>query len=74
MNCCYEPSWSRKMLLLLALVSGTVATQLVPPYQELAFIPKDEAISTPALSASKSRGMTSDEIESHHLTRVRTSG
>ena len=52
MNCCYEPSWSRKMLLLSALVAGTVATQFVPPYRELAFIPNDEAVSSPALSAS----------------------
>jgi hypothetical protein len=74
MNCCYEPSWSRKMLLLSALVAGSVVTQFVPPYQELAFMPKDEAISTPALSASKSRGTSDVGVDTHHLTRVRTSG
>jgi hypothetical protein len=74
MNCCYEPSWSRKMLLFLALAAGTVATQFVPPYRELAFMPKDEAVSGPALSASKSRGIHAASVNTQHLDEVRTSG
>ena len=74
MNRCYEPSWSRKLLLLSALVAGGVATQFVPPYQELAFIPKDEVVSAPTLSASKSRGMKDVDVNTHHLNIVRSSG
>jgi hypothetical protein len=62
------------MLLLSALVAGTVATQFVPPYRELAFIPKDEAVSSPALSASKSRDRNRSGANGHHLHNIRTSG
>jgi hypothetical protein len=74
MNRCYEPSWSRKLLLLSALVAGGVATQFVPPYQELAFVPKVEAISAPTLSVSKSRDMTGADVNTHRLEFVRSIG
>jgi hypothetical protein len=74
MNRSYEPSWSRKLMLLSALAAGGVATQFVPPYQELAFIPREEAMSAPTLSAAKSRDTKDADANTHHLHVVRTSG
>jgi hypothetical protein len=74
MNCCYEPSWSRKLLLLSALAAGGVATQFVPPYQEIAFLPKEEAVSAPASPGSTSRGMTGVDVDLHHLNFIRSLG
>jgi hypothetical protein len=74
MNLCYEPSWSRKLMLLSALVAGGVATQFVPPYQELAFIPKNEASSTSMSRGSASRGMTGIDVNTRYQTVVRSTG
>jgi hypothetical protein len=74
MNRCYEPTWSRKLLLLSALVAGAVATQFVPPYRELAFMPKDEAVTAPRLSVSKSRDMTGADVNTHRLEFIRSIG
>jgi hypothetical protein len=72
MNHCHEPTWFRKMLVLSALVAGSVATLFVPPYREVAFIPEDrEAVTTPG---SSSRGMTGIDVNLHHRNLVQSNG
>jgi hypothetical protein len=75
MNCCHEPSWFRKLLLLSALAAGGVATLFVPPYQEIAFVPDDqEAVATPVSPGRASRGMTGVDVNLHHRKFVRSNG
>jgi hypothetical protein len=76
MDRCQEPSWFRTSLLLLALAAGGVATQLVPPYQEIAFAPQHQA---KAASADKSshtntRGLTGIDVNSHYLGFIESIG
>jgi hypothetical protein len=73
MNRCYEPSWSRTLLLLSALVAGGVATLFVPPYQEVAFMsPEREAVSAPASPGAPSRGMTGIDVNTYVLNLLRS--
>jgi hypothetical protein len=72
MNSCYEPSRSRTLLLMSALVAGGVATQFVPAYQEVAFIsPAKEAVSAPASPGASLRGMTGIDVNTHVLNLLR---
>jgi hypothetical protein len=57
----HEPSWSRTSLLLLALAAGGVATQLVPPYQEIAFAPQHQA-KVASAGDTNSRGVTGIDV------------
>jgi hypothetical protein len=73
MNSCYELSWSQLLLLLSALVAGGVATQFVPPYQEVAFIsPERETISAPVSPGAPSRGMTGIDVNTQVVNLLRS--
>jgi hypothetical protein len=76
MNGCHKTSWRRLLPLLAAFAAGGLATQLVPPYRELAFAPqksgKPQAV--PSSAGSSSPGMTGIDVDMRHLDYVRGVG
>jgi hypothetical protein len=52
-----------------------VATQLVPPYQEIAFAPQHQAKAASAESShTNSRGLTGIDVNSHYLNFIESIG
>jgi hypothetical protein len=62
-----DRSWLRTTPLLLALMAGVVATQLVPPYRDIAYALKEGAKSSPASPGQNSSGMTGVDVDLRHL-------
>ena len=75
MNGCHEHSWFRTGLLLLALSAGSVVTQLVPPYREIAFMPEEEeSVSASASANANSTGPAGIDVSWLHLNVIRNTG
>jgi hypothetical protein len=63
-----DDSRFRTALLLLALTAGGVATLFVPPYQDIAFAPEEEAASAPATPGRASPDMTGIDVDLRHVS------